>query len=163
MNTKYTIPHYILASKNIRLLNFVIDIFFINILSVIVYLLASFVKFNANFPQFSDRIDTLDQYEQIIYRTIICFSYYGFTEYFLSRTLAKYFTKTIVVLEDGSKPNFIAILARTTLRIMPFECLTFLRGREPGFHDEYSKTFVVRKGKFEQSLSYFRALGEMKK
>jgi len=156
MNTKYIIPNFILASKSIRLLNFVVDIFFINILYVIVYSLSSFVTFNVNFPRFSDWIDSLDQYEKIIYRVIICFFYYGLAEYFLSRTLAKYFTKTIVVSKDGSKPNFIAILARTTLRIMPFECLTFLRGREPGFHDEYSKTFVVRKDKLEQNISDFK-------
>jgi uncharacterized RDD family membrane protein YckC len=158
MDTKYTIPHFILASKTRRFLNFLIDIFFINILSVLVYLLSSFVQFNINFPRFSDWIDSLDQYEKIIYRIIICFFYYGLTEYFLSRTLAKYFTKTIVVLKDGSKPNFIAVLARTTLRIMPFECLTFLRGREPGFHDQYSKTFVVKKDKLEQNISDFKTL-----
>ncbi|HQE34041.1 hypothetical protein C3L50_06770 [Flavobacterium alvei] len=155
METKFTIPHYILASKTTRLLNFVIDIFFINILSVFVYLLSSFVKVNANFPKLSNWIDSLDQYEKIIYRIIICFFYYGLTEYLLSKTFAKYFTKTIVVSEDGSKPNFITILARTSLRIMPFECLTFLRGREPGFHDDYSKTFVVIKDKLENSKKEF--------
>jgi uncharacterized RDD family membrane protein YckC len=158
METKFRISNYILASKTTRLLNFVIDIFFINILSTLVYLLSGFITFNENSPQLSDWIDSLDQYEKIIYRTIICFFYYGLTEYFFSRTLAKYFTKTIVVLADGSKPDFIAILARTSLRIMPFECLTFLRGREPGFHDEYSKTFVVKKDKLEQSLSNFATL-----
>jgi uncharacterized RDD family membrane protein YckC len=155
MNTKYTIPRYILASKNTRLMHFVIDIFFINILSVLVYLLSSFVTLNTSFPRVSDWVDSLNQYEKIIYRVIICFFYYGFTEFFLSKTLAKYFTKTIVVLKDGSKPDFIAILARTSLRIMPFECLTFLRGRESGFHDEYSKTFVVKKDKLENNKKEF--------
>jgi uncharacterized RDD family membrane protein YckC len=151
MNTKYTIPHFILASKTTRFLNFIIDIFFINLFSSLVYFLSSFVAFNASFPRLSDWIDALNHYENIIYRIVICFFYYGLTEYFLSRTLAKYFTKTIVVLKDGSRPNFITILARTTLRIMPFECLTFLRGREPGWHDEYSKTFVVIEDKLKQS------------
>lgn len=155
MDTKYTIPHYILASKTTRLLHFIIDLFFINIMFEAVYFLSSFVSYNAKYPQFSYWIDSLDQYEKIIYRTIICFFYYGLSECFLSRTLAKYFTKTIVVLEDGSKPDFNAILARTALRIMPFECLTFLRGREPGFHDEYSKTFVVKKDKLENSRTDF--------
>jgi uncharacterized RDD family membrane protein YckC len=122
---------------------------------VTVHLLSSFVSYNAVYPRFSYWIDSLDQYEKIIYRTIICFFYYGCTEFFLSRTLAKYFTKTIVVSKDGSKPNFNAVLARTALRIMPFECLTFLRGREPGFHDEYSKTFVVKKDKLENNKKEF--------
>lgn len=160
MNTKYTVPHYILASKNTRFLHFIIDLGFIYILSLIVYLLSGFLKFNAVYPHFSDWIDTFDQAENIIFKSIVWFFYYGITEFFLSRTFAKYFTKTIVVLKDGSKPDFIAILARTALRIMPFEYLTFLRGREPGFHDEYSKTFVVKKDKLEQSLNCFKALGE---
>ncbi|TRX42325.1 RDD family protein [Flavobacterium restrictum] len=158
MKTKYTIPNYILASKNTRMLHFVVDVFFINIVFSIAYLLASFVKFNADFPLVSDWIDSFDPYKKIIYRTIICFFYYGFTEYFLARTLAKYFTKTIVVLKDGSKPNFIAILTRTTLRIMPFECLTFLKGRRLGLHDEYSGTFVVKKEKLEVSKKEFSEL-----
>lgn len=161
MNTKHKIPRFILASKTTRFLNFLIDIVFINILSVIVYLLSSFIRFNAVYPKFSDWIDSLDQTEKMVYRTILCFFYYGLTEYFLSRTVAKYFTKTIVVLEDGSKPNLIAILTRTTLRIMPFECLTFLRGRNPGFHDEYSKTIVVKKDKFDQFLSNFVELNDL--
>jgi len=160
MNTRYKVPHFILASKTTRFLNFLIDIFFINILSVLVYLLSGFVSLNTSFSRVLDWIDSLNPYEKIIYRIIICFFYYGLTEYFLSRSLAKYFTKTIVVLKDGSKPNFIAVLARTTLRIMPFECLTFLRGREPGFHDEYSKTFVVKKDKLKQNIRDFKTLFE---
>ena len=161
MNIKYIIPNFVLASKNIRLLNFIIDLFFINILFVLLYLLSGFIKFNGVYIHFSDWIDALDKAEKIIYNSIICFFYYGLSEYFLSRTLAKYFTKTIVVLKDGSKPNFIAILARTTLRIIPFEGLTFLRGREPGFHDEYSKTFVVKKEKLENSKKEFFELQEI--
>jgi uncharacterized RDD family membrane protein YckC len=155
MNTKYTVPHYILASKNTRFLHFIIDLCFIYILSLILYFLSGFIKFNAAYPHFSDWMDTFDQAENFIFKSIIWFFYYGITEFFLSRTLAKYFTKTMVVLKDGSKPKFIAVLARTTLRIMPFECLTFLRGRESGFHDEYSKTFVVRKEKLECSMKEF--------
>jgi uncharacterized RDD family membrane protein YckC len=87
--------------------------------------------------------------------------YYGITEFFLSRTFAKYITKTVVVLKDGSKPKFIDILARSALRLIPFEYFTFLRGRKPGLHDEYSKTFVVKKDKLEQSIINFEGLLEI--
>jgi hypothetical protein len=35
------------------------------------------------------------------------------------------------------------------------EYYTFLRGREPGWHDEYSGTFVVKENKLKESLSDF--------
>lgn len=73
MKTKYKIPNYILASKTTRLVHFIIDIIFINIVSMVLYLLSSFVNLNAFYPRLSDWIDSFDQYEKIIYRTIICF------------------------------------------------------------------------------------------
>lgn len=161
MKTKYTIPHYILASKNTRFLHFIIDLGFIYALSKIVYFLSSFIKFNAVYIHFSDWMDTFDRAENIIFKSIIWFFYYGITEFFLSRTLAKYFTKTVVVLNDGSKPKFIDILARTALRIVPFEYFTFLKGRELGMHDEYSKTFVVKKVKLENSKKEFLQFQEI--
>jgi uncharacterized RDD family membrane protein YckC len=149
---KYAIPNYILASKNTRFLHFIIDLGFIYL---IVYFMSSFIKFNANYLYFSDWIDTFDNIESLVFKSIIWFFYYGITEYFLSRTFAKYFTKTIVVLKDGSKPKLYTILTRTVIRIVPFEYYTFLRGREPGWHDEYSGTFVVKENKLKESLSDF--------
>ncbi len=162
MKTKYSIPNYILASKNTRFLNFIIDLGFIYVLSKIVFFLSGFIKYNAVYPCLSDWLNTFDRTENFIFKSIIWFFYYGITEFFLSRTFAKYFTKTIVVLSDGSKPSFTTILARTALRVVPFEWLTFLRGREPGLHDEYSKTFVVKKDKLAESLSCFAADSDIK-
>ena len=59
---------------------------------------------------------------------------------------------------DGSKPKPIDILGRTLIRIIPFEYFTFLRGRNPGWHDELSKTFVVKKDKLENSKKEFLSL-----
>ncbi|MFM9824826.1 RDD family protein [Flavobacterium sp.] len=131
------IPNYILASKNIRLLHFIIDLVFIYIISLIVYFISSFIKFNALYPHFSNWIDTFDRIQNLIFNSIIWFLYYGITEFLFSRTFAKYITKTVVVLKDGFKPNFYAIMTRTVLRIIPFEYFTFLKGRKPGWHDEY--------------------------
>ena len=47
------------------------------------------------------------------------------------------------------------MLERSLLRIIPFEYFTFLRGRQPGWHDAYSKTFVVVKSKLENSVKEF--------
>jgi uncharacterized RDD family membrane protein YckC len=87
--------------------------------------------------------------------SIISFFYYGITEMLLSRSLAKYFTKTIVVMQDGTRPKPMIIMARTALRLIPLEGLSFLQGRELGLHDKNSNTFVVKKDKLEESLKDF--------
>ena len=106
-------------------------------------------------------VDSFDKIETYLFWSITTFFYYTITEVFLSRSLAKYFTKTIVVLEDGSKPKLIDILARSALRLIPFEYFTFLRGRKPGLHDEYSKTFVVKNDKLKQNIIDFKGLLEI--
>lgn len=101
--------------------------------------------------------------ERYLFWSILSFVYYGITEVFLSRSPAKYLTKTIVVMQDGSKPSAITILTRTILRIFPFESLTFLRGRALGLHDENSKTFVVLKSKLDQQMNEHLALLSLEK
>lgn len=154
----YIIQKYILASKQVRFLNFILDWFFIYLFGLIVYNVADFVKFHGKFDYYSDWIDSFDMSQRFLFNTVLCFFYYVLTERFLSRTFGKFFTKTIVVLEDGSRPTFIAILTRTVIRLFPFEPLTFLRGRELGLHDEYSKTFVVKKDKLIKSKKEFLEL-----
>lgn len=157
MNTKYTIPNYILASKNTRFLNLIIDILIMRLTIWILIITTELIFFEYKLGIIS-RVDSFDKMETYLFWSITSFFYYTITETFLSRSLAKYFTKTIVVLEDGSKPKPMDILARSALRLIPFEYFTFLRGRKPGWHDEYSKTFVVIKSKLENSKKEFLEL-----
>jgi uncharacterized RDD family membrane protein YckC len=141
----FKISNYLLASKKKRFLNFVID-------GIIKFILVTITLNLLNTSTISDRIDSLDMIGRYIFWSVISFVYYGITEALLSRSMAKYFTKTIVVMGDGSKPNVMTILARTTLRIVPFEAFSFLRGRSLGLHDENSRTFVVLKSKLEKEI-----------
>lgn len=115
---------------------------------IIVRLSISFL----NLPEIAKEIDSLDIIGRYLFWSLISFVYYGMTEVFLSRSPAKYFTKTIVVMEDVSRPDVITILTRTLLRILPFEALSFLRGRALGMHDKNSRTFVVVKSKLEEQI-----------
>ena len=151
----YKIPKYTLASKQVRFLNFILDLFFIYLFSSIVYNLACFVEFQGDFKYYSDWIDSFDMSQRFLFRMVLWFFYYGLTEQLLNRSFAKFFTKTIVVLEDGSKPRFFDIIVRTTVRLFPLEQLSFLKGRDLALHDDYSKTFVVKKAKFEISKKEF--------
>ncbi|MEN9908241.1 MAG: hypothetical protein RLZZ540_1390 [Bacteroidota bacterium] len=153
---QFKIANYLLASKQKRVLNWIIDII---IMRFIVYLVLTFMNSSA----ISNRINSFDMIERYLFWSIIIFIYFGVTEAFLSRSLAKYFTKTIVVMEDGLKPDKMTILARTLVRIFPFEPLSFLRGRTLGLHDEKSRTFVVMKSKLEQRMKEHLVLESLEK
>lgn len=138
-----------------RFLNFSIDIIFLRILRGIIYFLSGFIPLNRDFNSLLDWFKSLDRMQNYLFFTLLLFLYYSLFEMISSRTLAKYFTKTIVVKEDGSKPNPLDILGRTLIRLIPFEYFTFLQGRELGWHDDYSKTYVVKKDKLEKWFSDF--------
>ena len=148
---EFKIANYLLASKQIRVVNWIIDLM---IIRFIVYLVLIF----SNSSVFSNRMKSFDMIERYLFWSIIIFMYYGITEIFLSRSLAKYFTKTIVVMEDGSKPDVMTVLIRSLVRIFPFEPFSFLRGRSMGLHDQYSKTFVVLKSKLDQQIKEYHEL-----
>ena len=141
----FKIANYLLASKQKRVLNYIIDR---AIMIVIVRLVINLI----NLSEVSERVASFDLIDYYLFWGVIKFGYFGITEVFFSRSPAKFFTKTIVVMEDGSKPTFRAILARTISRILPFEPLSFLRGRALGLHDENSRTFVVVKSKLERGV-----------
>ncbi|TRX25387.1 RDD family protein [Flavobacterium franklandianum] len=157
METKFTIPNYILAPKTTRALNFAIDIVFMNIINSILYFIAAFIAFDA-YSSLLDWLNSFDKAQNFLFWTILMFLYYATFEIVFARTISKYFTKTIVVRIDGSKPKPIDILGRTLVRIIPFEYFTFFRGRKLGWHDELSKTFVVVKSKLENSKKEFLEL-----
>jgi len=153
---EFKIANYLLASKQKRVLNWIIDII---IMRFIVYLLLTLVDSSP----ISNKINSFNLIERYLFWSFIIFIYYGVTEIFLSRSLAKYFTKTIVVMEDGSKPDVMTILIRTLVRIFPFEPLSFLRGRDFGLHDKYSKTFVVMKSKLQKQMKEYLELESLEK
>ena len=153
---EFRIKKFLLASKQKRAFNWIIDTI---IKLIIVRVSLTFLNSTA----ISNSINSLDMIERYLFWSAISFVYYGITEVFLSRSPAKFLTKTIVVMEDGSKPSAITILTRTILRIFPFEALTFLRGRTLGLHDENSKTFVVIKSKLDQQMNEYLELVSLEK
>ena len=152
MVEKFKIPRYIFASKNIRFLNFIIDLIFLQLFRGIIYFFSAFIPFGKEYNSLLEWFTSFDKIQNILFWSIITFCYYSLLEIFLSRTLSKYLTNTIVVKEDGSKPSSIDIFGRTLIRLIPFESLTFLQGRKLGWHDDYSKTYVVKKDKLEQQM-----------
>lgn len=73
------------------------------------------------------------------------FLYYVGMEFAFQRTVGKFITGTKVLMADGSKPGFGAILKRTFCRLIPFDAVSFTFMKE-GFHDSLSGTKVVKVG-----------------
>lgn len=117
------------ASKNKRLGNYFIDRTAIIIIAVIVNNIGlfSFIKSG----------------NEIIIGLIITVSYYSFFEGIWGLTFGKLITKTKLVTENGTKPEFSVVLTRSLYRLIPLEALSFLIDTPIGWHDKFSNTVVV--------------------
>ena len=111
-NPEFKISADLLATKTERFLNFVLD-------SAIICLLVLAVRTTINIIAEMSSNDALHNWVvrlnfeiQLLFGILILILYYSFTEIYFSRSFAKYFTKTIVVKADGSKPNRKSIIIR---------------------------------------------------
>jgi len=110
------------ATKTKRFLNYLVDIIIISFISVL-------FGFNSN--------------GQNLTVAIVLLSYYLLMEGAFRTTIGKLLTNTKVVDIDGTRVD--GIFVRTICRIIPFEPLSFLFGKN-GWHDSISKTTVIDKG-----------------
>ncbi len=130
------------ASRGKRFANYIIDLIGFVIFSFIVGIVLG-VLLVALFPENTGWLETENSIMEYLFGAIVGIIYYGLQEHLTGRTIAKYITKTKVVMEDGSKPELKAILIRSASRFIPFEAFSFLFGEPSGLHDKISKTRVV--------------------
>lgn len=71
------------------------------------------------------------------------FLYYSITEFALGGTFGKLICGYVVIDEHAGKVSFGRILLRTMIRYVPFEPFSCIG--EQGWHDKWSKTYVVKK------------------
>ena len=120
---------YGVASVGTRFANYILDIIGIYISAFLIGVILAILGIN----------NTLNSY---LIGYSMLFFYYLFFEGIWQRTPGKWITKTKVVMQNGSKPDFLHILGRSLSRIIPFEPLSFLAG-PVGWHDSLSTTLVV--------------------
>ena len=147
-NKKLTVTDDLLASKSQRLLNFIIDLLIVYIIEITIGTTIIIIGDLTNSYAASNWVKSLSPIESFFFGLIILFFYYGLTEMYFSRTFAKYFTKTLTVKHDGSKPNMKSVIIRTVSRLIPLEPFSFLGGDSRGWHDTLSVTYVVKKHEF---------------
>jgi uncharacterized RDD family membrane protein YckC len=154
-NKKFTITDDLLASKGERFLNFIIDLLIIYIIAVCIVATINIIGDVTDSYGVSNWVKSLSLIENLFFGLIILFFYYAFTEMYFSRTFAKYFTKTMVVRVDGSKPNTKNFMIRTVSRLNPIDPFSFLGKTERGLHDTLSATYVVKKHEFVEKKKIF--------
>jgi uncharacterized RDD family membrane protein YckC len=103
------------------------------------------IAYNYDLSKWAESTTTI---ERLLLWAVLLFLYYFLAETYFSRTFAKYFTKTIVVTKNGSRPKIHTVFIRTLTRFIPLECLTFLGTNVRGLHDLFSDTYVVKKHEF---------------
>jgi uncharacterized RDD family membrane protein YckC len=144
-SNKSTITNDLLASKGQRLLNFIIDAIIVYIIIAAIGVTVNLVGEVTKTPTLMDWVSSMNNNLMYLLIILITILYFALTEIYFSRTFAKYFTKTIVVNSHGGKPSVNAIIKRTLCRFIPFEPFTFLGLNSRGWHDSFSKTYVVKK------------------
>ena len=122
-----------IASNNSRVTNMIADllIFYIIYYALIFY---SYEMYGAD----AETDPLLD----LTFLLISYFLVYTVTEYFFSKTIGKFISRTKVVNLDGTKPGLKRILSRTLCRLIPCEAFSFMF-LQNGLHDKFSKTRVI--------------------
>jgi uncharacterized RDD family membrane protein YckC len=158
---KFLVTDDLLASHGQRFINYIID-------AAIVYSLIFGLSFTmvliADFPGATSLLEWLENsngLEEYLVYFLIMIPYFTLMESIFSKSFGKFITKTIVVLEDGSKPESGIILKRTLCRIIPFDALSFLGSPSRGWHDSIANTYVVKKDDFESKKELFYAFDEI--
>ena len=147
-NNEFSVTDDLLATRGQRFLNCILDLLIVHIILASIGTTIIIIGDVSNNYELSNWIESTTTVEKLLFWSVILFLYYFLTETYFSRTFAKYFTKTIVVTKDGSRPNKRTISIRTLSRFIPLEALTFLGTNVRGLHDLFSDTYVVRKHEF---------------
>lgn len=149
-NIKFTVTEDLLATRGQRIFNCIFDLLIVHTVLISIATTVVIIGDITNNNDLSNWAKSTTTLERLFFWAVILFLYYFLTETYFSRTFAKYFTKTIVVTKDGSRPSKRAISIRTLSRFIPLEGLTFLSGDLRGLHDLFSDTYVVRKHEFNE-------------
>ena len=153
---QFQVTEDLLASHSQRFLNLLMDYIAQLFLFIIAFSIVSVIAETNGNKDFMVNFIKND-IAQYTFVTCIALFYYNFFEIFFARTVGKFITQTIVVDENGEKPNHETILVRTLCRLIPFEILSFLGMPARGWHDRISKTYVVNKDLLAQKKKQFYA------
>jgi uncharacterized RDD family membrane protein YckC len=124
-----------LASRSRRLANSLLDTVGYLVVSMVIGVIGAIVNVTFNVDVFA--------FLGPLFSIAVLLLYYIVGEALFGRTLGKLVTGTRVVAESGGPAKLWQVVLRTLYRFVPFEGISFLSKRRPGWHDQWSKTRVV--------------------
>lgn len=160
-STQFRVTNDMLATQGQRLANYFIDLLVQYGLTFgLGFVLAALALF-LGFEGFLNWLATIDKFTEYLLGVVVLILYYSFFEILFAKSVAKYITKTVVVMADGSKPSAGTIVKRTFCRIIPFNHFSFLGNSGRGWHDSISETYVVKKDLLEQRMRIHHSFDEI--
>lgn len=156
-NSKYILEDKLLASERRRFVSCIFDFFFVFVTIFLSGIAVVIIGTIFNLDIYSMWDSTL-----INYTYLVCFGFlmlnYLVLETLFGRSFGKLIMGTIVVNENGLKPDFVSILIRTLCRLIPFDGLSFLGKSGKIWHDSLSKTYVVNRKELKEKIKLFSDL-----
>lgn len=143
-----------------RLLNLIIDIAAVYVIFLLLGLFAGILA-AFGFEGFLNWFVTIDGFTDRVLTTLVMVLYLFVMEVTTQRSLGKFITGTIVVAEDGSKPEARKIMVRALCRIIGLEAFTFLKEKPRGWHDGAADTYVVDVKKYREALNVKNSFDEI--
>ena len=149
------------ASSGKRFLNSIIDgvvIFFIAIgIEYVLFYINDIFEVESLYYYYLE----MSVFEEYALGYVINFLFFFTMEITTSKTIGKFATNTIVVMNDGEKPSPKVIAIRSLCRLIPFEMFSYLGTPCRGWHDSISKTYVVEKQRLENKKGNIEALDQI--
>lgn len=161
MNREFYITDDLIASQGQRLGNYFIDLGFRYLIIFLIGIILAIIGQATGNDKILNWLENISTVEDYLISFSIAILYYFVLELYLSRSLGKFITKTMVVMEDGTKPDAQTIIKRTFCRLIPFDGLSFFGTPSRGWHDSMSDTYVVKKDLFDEKVRLFYSLDEI--
>jgi len=162
-NGQFRVTNDMLASQGQRLADYLIDLLMQYGLIFGFGFVFAAIAMLLGYDELVNWLTEIDKISEYLLGIVMLIIYYSFFEILFARSIAKYVTKTVVVMADGSKPSAGTIMKRTFCRIIPFNHLSFLGNSGRGWHDSISDTYVVKKAIFDQKKELFYSFDEIGK
>ena len=155
------ITHDLMVSWQKRLLNLLIDLAVVILLFVLIGIVGLLMSLAGNAALLNWMV-SLDGTTDRLLTTAVMVLYLFITELCTGgRTVGKYITGTIVVMDDGTKLTPKGAAIRALCRILWFEALSFFGQKPRGWHDTASDTYVVDARKYRAAQQLHNSFEEI--
>lgn len=160
-NIPVAITEYMMASHGKRIANYLIDLVMVQISVFLFGIVLGILALLFDTTAFIDWLRTMNPFQSLALWVLFVITYFGLFESLTQRTVGKYITGTMVVMEDGTTPEPRVSFLKALCRLIPFEQFTFFGTPPNGLHDRLTKTLVVNVKDYKEEIYKLNAFEEI--